>query len=146
MRIEVIPLDFMGQLPLIEPKDRKLHDMAVEYASRELAETVDFSRLAKVWVTCVMQAGKPKEVIGLMGWVYKPDIPVFRVSGPNAARATKMMTDRLHSFFSDQGARGCEVFIHISSKEKPEQKCAKWQESLKATNATPADRFSITVR
>ncbi len=146
MRIQVIPVDFMGQPPLIEPKDRELHDMAVDYCRCELSEMPSFERLSKVWVAAEMADGKPISIIGICGYVLKPDIPVFRVSGPNAARATKMLTDRLHDYFADQGLRGCEVFIHVSSKETPQQKCAKWQEGLKATDAQPADRYSVIVR
>lgn len=152
MRIQVIPLDFMGQAPLYEPRDKKLFDLAMDYCNRELAEPIDFVRLNKVWVA----VGDPKfdkagnlvdgHVCGLTGYVLKPDIPVFRVSGENAARATKMLTDRYHDFFADQGLRGQEIFIHISGKEKPEQRCPRWEESLSATDAKPADRFSVIVR
>ena len=147
MRIEVIPIDFMGQPPLYEPKERELFDMAIEYCNRELAEQFDFVNLNKVWVSVICDdEGKPQEVIGITGTVLKADIPIFRVSGPNAKRATKMLEQRLHSYFADQGMRGHEVFLHISSKETPEQKCPAWEESLLAAKAVPADRFSVIVR
>jgi len=151
MRIDAFPIDFMGTPPLYEPRDRALFDAAIEYCSRELTETPDFVRLNKVWVAIgnpVFADGKfvSGEICGITGYVLKPDIPVFRVSGDNAARATKMLTDRYHAYFADQGWRGSEVFIHISSKERPEQRCSRWTESLKATNAVPAERFAVTVR
>lgn len=151
MRIDVFPLDFLGQPPLYEPKDRGLFDAAQEYSKRELAEQFDFVRLNKVWVAVgnpVFKNGQyvSGEICGITGYALKPDIPVFRVSGENAARATKMLTDRYHSHFADLGWRGCEVFLHISNKERPEQRCSRWAESLVATGATPADRYSVTVR
>lgn len=147
MRIEVIPLDFLGQGALLEPADRELHDMAVEYCARELegGDKLNLSKFAKVWLAVEMADGKYKEVVGITGYVMRIDLPVFRVSGPNAVRATKMLADRLHAFFQDQGARGHELFIHISSKERPEQRCERWEESLAAEGATPADRLAIKI-
>jgi hypothetical protein len=147
VRIQVFPLDFMGQAPLWEPKDRNLHDLAIEYCKRELADEINFVKLNKVWVTAVVdEAGKPIEVTGITGYVLKVDIPVFRVSGNNAVRSTKMLEDRLHAHFADQGMIGQEVFLHISSKENPEQRCPNWEQSLIDAGATPADRLSVIVR
>lgn len=147
MRIQVFPIELMGQAPLFEPKDRKLHDLAVEYCARELSEPVNFSQLWRVWVSAVVDAeGKPIEVTGITGAVYRPDITLFRVSGKNAKRSTKMLEERLHAFLADQGLRGAEVFIHISSKETPEQRCPNWEDSLLSAKANPADRYSVIVR
>lgn len=147
MRIEVIPLDFIGQGALLEPADPKLHDMAVEYCARELegGDQLNLAKFQKCWVAVVMENDQYQEIVGITGYVMRIDLPVFRVSGANAVRATKMLTDRLHAFFQDQGARGHELFIHISSKERPEQRCAKWQESLASQKATPADRLAIKI-
>jgi hypothetical protein len=147
MRIEVIPIDFLGQGALLEPKDAALHDLAVDYCRRELqnGDKLNLTQFNKVWVACVMEDSKPVEVVGITGWVHRIDLPVFRVSGQNAVRATKMLADRLHAFFQDQGCRGQELFIHISSKETPEQRCEKWQESLAAEGAIPADRLAIVI-
>jgi len=152
MRIHVFPLDWMGQPPLLEPRDKKLHDLAVDFCKRELAKQPDLSAFSKVWVAVEEPEFDEDHklisgtVLGMTGYVLKPDIPLFRVAGPNASRATKMLTDRLHDYFADVGLRGQEVFVHLSSKETPEQKCAGWQEGLAATEATLADRFSVIVR
>jgi len=147
MRIQVFPIDFMGQWPLLEPKDQELHDLAIKYCEKELAEPINFTKLAKVWVTAVVDAvGKPTEVTGITGYVLKADVPVFRVSGANAIRSTQMLQERLHAFFADQGMIGQEVFLHISSKETPEQRCPNWEQSLIDAGATPADRLSVIVR
>lgn len=147
MKIQVFPIDFMGQAPLWEPKDRHLHDLAVEYCARELAEQINFVKLNKVWVTAIIdEAGNPTEITGITGYVMKLDVPVFRVSGEFAVRSTKMLEERLHAFFADQGWRGTEVFLHISSKETPEQRCEKWEQSLVDAKANPADRYSVIVR
>lgn len=147
MRIQVFPIEFLGQAPLFEPKDRKLHDMAVEYCARELNAPVSFEKLNRVWVSAVVDdEGKPVEITGVTATVLKPDIPLFRVSGENSKRSTKMLEERLHAFFADQGLRGTEVFLHISSKETPEQRCADWESSLLSAKANPADRYSVIVR
>ena len=147
MRIEVYPLDFQGQGALLEPVDRKLHDLAVEYCARELegGDQLNLARFAKVWVAVEIENGEYQAVHGITGYMMRIDLPVFRVSGVNAVRATKMLADRLHAYFQDQGARGHELFIHISSKERPEQRCTRWQESLAAEGAVPADRLAIKI-
>jgi len=147
MRIEIIPLDFLGQGALLEPGDRKLHDLAVDYCSRQLqnGKELNLAKFSKVWLAVEMDDAAYKEVVGITGFVWRIDLPVFRVSGPNAVRATKMLADRLHAYFQDQGARGQELFIHISGKELPEQRCEKWQESLLAEGAVPADRYAIKI-
>jgi len=141
-RIQVLPIDFMGQGALIEPVDRKLHDIAVEYCRRELqdGDKINLTHFAKCWVVL-----RGEEAIGFAGYVLRPDVPVFRVSGDSAVRATAMLVDRMRSFFQDNGCRGHEVFVHISSKERPEQRCAKWDESLKDVGAVPSDRYSVRV-
>lgn len=146
MRIRVFALDFVGQGALLEPVNRKLHDLAVDYCRREIAGDVNLIDLRKVWVAATVEDNQPLEVVGITGYVLKPDIPVFRVSGDEAARATKLLIDRVNGFFADNGATGSEVFIHISGKETPEQRCSKWQDSLTAVGAQPADRFSIIVK
>lgn len=137
--IEVLPLDFMGQGALLEPVDRKLHDAAVDFCAREIVTPVDFVKMAKTWVA--VEDGK---VLGVMGYVLRPDIPVIRATNE---QALSMMAERLQSFFADQGWRGGAVFVHISKAEKPEQRCAGWKNVLIAEQkAEPADRFAIKVR
>src|SRR5437868_9422214 len=148
MRIEILPLDFIGpQGALLEPADPKLHDMAVDYCARELAggQDLNLSKFTKVWLAVEMDQDQYHAIIGITGYVWRIDLPVFRVSGENAVRATKMLTDRLRCYFQDNGARGTEVFLHISGKELPEQRCQKWEESLAAVNAVPADRYQKQV-
>jgi hypothetical protein len=50
--IDVIPLDFLGQGALLEPVDRRLHDLAVDYCKRELrgGDKLNLTQFAKVWV------------------------------------------------------------------------------------------------
>lgn len=147
MRIEIIPIDFLGQGALLEPADAKLHDMAVEYAARELqnGRDLNLAKFSKVWVAVAMEGEAYTEILGLSGFVSRLDIPVFRVSGVHAVRTTKMLIDRIRAYFADNGARGQEALIHISSQERPEQRCERWQESLAAVGAVPADRFSVKV-
>lgn len=144
MRIFVRPLDFEAKegFTLLQPRDGWLFDRAQDYCEKYLNAPVDFRKLAKVWVVL----DEADEVIGISGYVVKADIPVFRVTGENAVRATKALYDRINSFFADQGMTGQEVFLHISSKETPEQRCPAWEDSLQSVNAVPAERFSLTVR
>lgn len=137
--ISIIPLDFLGQGAMLEPADVKLHDAAIAFAFRELANGKDlnFSKFAKVWVGL-----KDEEVFGLMGYVLKPDIPLLRATDADVLRA---LCHRANDFFADNGARGKEAFIYVGD-EKPEQRCPKWREVLKEFGAKSAQRFSVEVR
>lgn len=134
-----MPLDFLGQGALLEPKDHKLHDAAYAYALKELAKgkELDFSKFAKVWVGL-----KDGEVFGLSGYVLRPDVPLFRATDCEVLVA---MGKRMNDFFSDNGCRGQETFIYIGN-EKPEQRCPNYRKALREFGATNARRFSITVR
>lgn len=137
--IEILPLDFVGQGALLEPKDRELHDKAIDFCNREIITPVNFLHMAKTWVA--IEDGK---VLGVMGYVLRPDIPVIRSTDE---RALSMMAERLQAFFADQGWRGGEVFVHISKSERPEQRCAGWKNVLICEQkAVSADRFAIKVR
>lgn len=146
-KIAVLPIDFIGQGALLEPVDAKLHDMAVDYCARELenGRELNLSKFNKCWVVVEMNGDNYAQIHGISGWVNRIDIPVFRVTGENVDRSTLMLTDRMRAFFQDNGARGAEVFLHISSKERPEQRCQKWEQSLALVGAVPADRFSVKV-
>ena len=144
-RLAVIPIDFLGQGALLEPRDAKLHDMAVEFCRRELqnGNEVDLSKFNKVWVSVEMDGETYVAIEGVTGWVNRIDIPVFRAT---TERAVNALADRINTFCGDNGCRGQEIFIHISKREKPEQRCPAWKESLMAWNAKSADRVLVKVR
>ena len=153
MSVKVFPIDFLGQGAFLQPKDAQLHDMALEFCRKELqdGDKVNLSKLNKVWVAAETdENGVPLEIIGISGWCYRIDIPVFRAL--NSA-ATAKLHQRLHTYFADNGCTGTmdgnveatEVFIHLSSKETPEQRCANWDQELVAAAAVPADRYLVKV-
>ncbi len=137
--ISILPLDFLGQGAFLEPADRKLHDLAVEYVSRELAKGKDlnFANFAKVWVGL-----KDGKVFGVSGYLLKPDVPLLRATDCEVLRG---LCKRMNDFFADNGARGKEAFIYIGD-EKPEQRCPEWKQVLKEFGAKSAQRFSVEVR
>ena len=142
MRLDVSPLDFdRVDTDAIRQRDPILWAAAERYMQEQLASPFDITRMAKTWV-----AHANGEVCGITAFRMVPDITHFRVSGPNAARSTKMLTDRLQAFFADQGLRGSYVLLHLSGKETPEQRCYRWEESMKAAGAIPADRYMVEVR
>lgn len=137
--IEILPLDFLGQGAMLTPVDAKLHDLAIDFCSRELSEEVNLAELSKVWVA--IDSGT---VVGIMGWVPKPDVPIMRAIDE---KALSLMAERLQSFFADQGCRGKEVLIHLSRKETPEQRCPGWKNVLVGEqHAESADRYAVKVR
>lgn len=147
MKIEIIPIDFMGQGALLEPVDKKLHDLTVDYCARELqnGRELNLAKFNKVWAVVETEGEDYIDVIGISGFAWRVDIPVFRVTGDRVDYSTHKLVDRMRSYFQDNGLRGSEVFLHISSKERPEQRCEKWQQSLDSVGAIPADRFTVKV-
>ena len=124
---------------MLEPADRKLHDMAVDFALRELAKgrELNFSKFSKVWVGL-----KDGEVFGLSGYVLKPDVPLLRATDAEVLRA---LAYRMNSFFADNGARGQEVFLYIGD-EKPEARCPQWRAVLHEFQGKRAQRFAFEVK
>ena len=136
--IKVFPLDFMGQGALLQPKDQKLHDMAVDFCTKELADEVNLSTYSKVFI-----AADEDHVEGITGYTMRPDISLYRTI---SARANAKLHHRWHTYFADNGILGYEVLLHISGKDSPEQRCVNWEQELKAAKAVPADRYLIKVR
>lgn len=134
----VYPLDFLGQGAMLTPADPELHDLAIDFCARELAEEVNLSQLNKVWL-----AKDEKQVLGIMGYVLKPDVPLMRATSVEALR---LLAERYNAFLADNGARGKETFIYVSRREKPEQRCPGWDVVLREWQARVAQRVSITVR
>lgn len=129
---------------MFTPVDKKLHDLAVTFCLEQLTEKVNLSDLAKVWVAAEEdEKHQPVKVLGIIGYVLKPDVPLFRAIDPQAVR---LMADRYNDYLADNGARGKETFIHIARGEKPEQKCPAWKEVLNEWDAKLADRVSVKVR
>jgi len=128
---------------MITPKFPELHDLAVDFCQRELTEDVNLSQYSKVFIAAETENDRPVSVEGVTGYVMRPDISLFRAI---SARATAKLHHRWHTFFADSGILGQEVLLYLSSKETPEQRCASWEEQLKAAQAIPADRFLIKVR
>jgi hypothetical protein len=143
----VVPLDFRNSPNGIVPVDGHLYTLVMEYCKTALAEQPKIDELNKTWAVVEYKGENIVSVNGLAAWGGDvPDIPIFRVTGDNAKRATKMLYDRINSFFADRGARGRQVFIWISEKETPEQRCEAWESSLKDVGAVPAQRFAVTVK
>lgn len=136
--IKVIPMDFLGQGALLEPADRKLHDRAVEYCKQELkGGVVDFSKFNKIWVGL-----KDDSVMGICGYVLKPDMPLFRATDVDVLRA---LAHRMNDFCADNGALGKEVFIYIGN-ESPEARCPAWRDVLREMGAVSARRVAVEVK
>jgi hypothetical protein len=139
MRIEVLPLDFIGTGAMLEPADPKLHDLAVNYAQRELkdGDKLNLTKFAKSWVG--LKDGVP---FGLMGYVLKADVPLFRATDVDVLR---VMGERLNNFFSDNGARGREVLLYLG--DEPEaQRCPKWRDAIKEFGGKSGRRILFEVR
>jgi hypothetical protein len=141
--IKIFPLDFLGQGALLQPKDGRLHDLAIDFCAKQLTEEVNLSQFGKVFIAAETDNGTPVAVEGITGYAMRPDISLFRAI---SARATAKLHHRWHTFFADNGILGSDVFIHLSNKETPEQRCANWNNELMAALAIPADRFLVKVR
>lgn len=137
--IRIVPLDFIGPRDsVIIPVDPDLHDRVVDFCRRELTEEVNLTHLAKVWV-----ALDGAEVVGVMGYVLVPDVPVMRATSEEALRG---LADRYNDFLADNGALGKHTFIHVARGEKPECKCPGVEKVLAEWGAKLADRVMVKVR
>lgn len=144
MSIKIFPLDFLGQGALLQPKDHQLHDLAVDFCAREVVGDVNLVKFAKVFISAeVDESERPINVEGVTGHIWRPDISLYRAT---TARATAKLHHRWHTYFADQGLLGEEVFIHLNSKDTPEQRCTNWNNELMAAQAIPADRYLVKVR
>lgn len=143
----IVPLDFRDSPNGLVPIDAHLFTLTGEYCKTALAEQPTLTELRKTWAVVMYEGETITEVTGIFAWGGPvQDIPIFRMTGPNAKRATKLAQERLNGFFADQGLRGRQVFLYISDKEKPEQRCEAWESSLEDVGAVPAQRFAVTVR
>lgn len=135
--IEIIPLDFLGQGALLQPKHADIHDKAIEYCRRELRDDVNLATFSKVWI-----GFNNGTVFGVGGYVLRPDVPLFRFTDPDVGRA---LGKRLNDFFADQGWRGYQALLHIGN-ESAEQRCPEWRKVLKEFGAESGRRVSIPIR
>jgi len=122
---------------------RELHKLAVEFGEKELAVVPNFSEYAKVWVAACVENDVMKEVRGALGFTLRPDFTLARFLGRAEVAA---LYARANSYLADNGARGREALVYVSSTEGPEKRCPEYLETLKALRAKPADRWLIEVK
>lgn len=144
--LRVVPLDYKMQDGQLVPCDSLLYEAVRVYCSVNLAEMPDFNALRRFWAAVEYDGDNIVEVHGVTATVQRQDIPLFRVTGDHAKRATKMLYDRLNGFFADNGMLGHEVFLYINGKETEEQRCPLYEESLRDVGATPAHRYSVRIK
>lgn len=135
--IEITPLDFLGQGALLEPADKELHDASISFCHAQLRDPVSLANFNKVWV-----GRKDGEVLGVCGYVLRPDIPLCRAIDADVLRA---MGKRMNDFFADNGARGKEVLMYIGNEAAP-QRCPEWRAALKYFGAKSGRRVSFEVK
>jgi hypothetical protein len=141
MHVRTFPIEFIGQLPLIEPKDEKLWALVQDFAKSELAEMPDFSGFQRAWAACeIDKDGKPVKVVGLTALATRVDIPLMRFTNQ---RAFLSLFERLQGFCADSGLRGQEVFVYISSQEPDTARCPGWEKALEFVGAKPAERYRV---
>ena len=147
MKMAIVPLDFRESENGIVPVDSHLFTLVTEYCKTALAEQPKLDQLRKTWAVVEFDGEQMVAIHGIAAYAGNvPDVPLFRVTGEKAQRATKMLYDRLNGFFADQGMRGRQVFLYLNEKETEEQRCPQWSESLKDVGAIPAMRLAVTVR
>jgi hypothetical protein len=148
MKIRVFAVDFYSNGGITYPKDKKLHDLCVAWCETALAKPVNLADFAdpyrKLWAACeVDENDEPVRVEGMLGTLPRMDFPLVRFTSQRAAKA---LIDRANDHLHDQGFRGAEVFVFISSSETEEQRCPQWQDWLKAVGAYPAERYALTIK
>jgi hypothetical protein len=141
--MRAIPLDFDRAAGYAMPKDRALHKLAVQFAEKECVSIPNFSEFHKVWAICEMEDESILSVQGLLGFCFRPDFSLNRFLSPDAI---VVGYERANAFLGDQGARGQEVTVYMSSTEAPEQKCPNGLKTILSLGARPADRWVLRVK
>jgi hypothetical protein len=144
MKIRVYPLLWNEQGGLFMPRDPKLHQMAVEFAQKEMGIEINFAQYVRTFIACEVDAQEqPQKVVGIGTFRMVPDIENMRFLN---AKAAKKIIDRMHDWLSDQGVqRGSDVFVRISSGDDP-YRCPQHLDWLKSEKAKPAERFVLPSR
>lgn len=143
MVLRAVSLDFHRAPGYAMPMDRELHQLAVQFAEKHLADKPNYSELSRVWLACECEGEKVKAVRGALGFTMRPDFTLARFLD---RQALVTLYHRANGFLSDNGARGSDGLVYISSEEGPEQRCPQQLESLAALGAKPADRWLIKIR
>ena len=143
-QLRAIALDFNRAAGYAMPCDRALHQMAVEFAQKDLAAIPDYSGYTRVWVAAeVGEDEKPIAIEGALGFTMRPDFTLCRFKNK---QALVTLYRRANAYLADNGCRGSEALVYVSSTEAPEQKCPQQKESLAALGALPADRYLVKIR
>ena len=143
MILRAIPLDFNRAAGYSMPCDRELHNLAVKFAETDLAEIPDYSGFAKVWLAVEVDGEKSVGIQGALGFSMRPDFTLARFK---TKQAMVTLFNRANAHLADNGCRGSEGLVYVSSTEGPEQRCPQWEESLAAIGAKPADRYLVKIR
>lgn len=143
-QLRAIALDFNRAGGYAMPADRALHQLAIEFAKKNLAAIPDYSSFARVWVAAEVSADeKPIAIEGALGFTMRPDFTLARFKNK---QALVTLYHRANSYLADNGCRDSEGLVYVSSTEAPEQRCPQQQESLAALGAVPGDRYLIKIR
>lgn len=149
MILRAVPLEFHTNFDrsgaVAFPKDPALFRMVEQFSEEHLVDKPNYAHgYQKCWAAVEMdESEKPLSVQGVIGYQNTPDITLCRTLTP---QAMKRLTERISSYFSDNGARGFPVLIYINPNEDERQKCPKVEESLAWWKAVPANRFQVQVR
>lgn len=149
MILRAVPLEFKTDFDrsgaVAMWKDPVLGRMVEQFSEQHFVDKPNFAHgYQKCWAAVEMDENeRPLSIQGVIGYQNTPDITLCRTLSP---QAMKRLTERISSFFSDNGARGFPVLIYINPEEDARQKCPKVEESLAWWKAVPANRFAVTVR
>jgi hypothetical protein len=144
MILRAVSLDFDRAAGYSMPRDRELHRLAVKFAETDLSAIPDYSSYTRVWAAVEFGADeKPVSIQGALGFTMRPDFTLCRFKNKHALVT---LYNRANAYLADNGCRGSEGLIYISSTEAEEQKCPQQKESLAALGAKPADRWLVKIR
>ena len=144
MKRQVFMLRFSERGGIFYPEDAHLHRLACLWADANLAQKINFTDYSEAWVECTVgEEGQPIAVEGLLCLQRAVDCPVLRFT--NAASA-KLLIQRANDYLQDRGARGQNVFVHISDNEEECQRCPEWKDWIETLQCKPAERYLYKVR
>lgn len=146
MKVQVFQLFFKNDgAGGLMPVDGLLHELAVKYASENIAQPVDFTDYKTSWVACEVDAdGFPVRALGVLCMMLRADFPICRFTD-NAAvvKLVQRANDHLHDVYA---LRGMVALVQITKNEPPEARCPDYLDWMKMFELEPADRWAFKVR
>lgn len=128
-----------------DPLNPELHQAAVEFCARELADKIDLKAYRNVWAVCREDKdGKLVEITGIGCGMFRYEIAVLRFLDSKSGHA---LTTRFNEMLCDGGVpKDTEILVFADANEAAERRCKAADEWISSWKAEPSRRLMVRVR